>query len=305
VASVTPAVPLRLTRTHAAADRWVRISTRTVAVGVAGFGLWQAVGVEDGALGTLAGLGLVCLAPSLARGRRRAHRLACALAVLTALTTAAGTGTGPALWTTIAALAVLAVCGPAFRVVADPATRRTAIWASAAALAALGADVAHATGVLVHPLVAAALVIAVLLGFRSLRPWRPAPASGPERRRAAALVARDGADTLAPFALRDDKRYFFSCGGDAFVAYTVVAGVAMVSGDPVGRPAAFPDLLEDFVAEARRRGWIPAALGLSAERVRHWRELGFNAHYTGDEAIVDPRRFSLEGRAIQIGRAHV
>ncbi len=157
VASLTPAVPLRLARTHAAADRGARIAARTVAAGAAAFGLWQAIGVEDGALGTLAGLGLVCLAPSLARGRRRAHRLACALAVLTVLTTAAGTGTGPALWAAIAALTALAACGPAFGVVADPATRRTAIWASTAALAALVADVAHATGVLVHPLVAASL----------------------------------------------------------------------------------------------------------------------------------------------------
>src|SRR5262249_42703557 len=102
-----------------------------------------------------------------------------------------------------------------------------------------------------------------------------------------------------------DKRYFFAPGGDAFLAYTVVAGVAVVSGDPVGRRAAFPDLLEDFVLESRRRGWIPAALGVSATRGRDWQALGFNAHDTGDEAIVDPRRFSLEGRRIRKVRQSV
>ena len=49
------------------------------------------------------------------------------------------------------------------------------------------------------------------------------------------LVATWGADTLAPFALRADKSYFFSEDESAFLAYRVVGGVAIVSGDPIGR----------------------------------------------------------------------
>ena len=36
-----------------------------------------------------------------------------------------------------------------------------------------------------------------------------------------------------------------------------------------------------------------------------WRDIGLNAHYTGDEAIIDPRTFSLEGRAIRKVRQSV
>ena len=49
-----------------------------------------------------------------------------------------------------------------------------------------------------------------------------------------------GADTLAPFVLRADKSYFFTDDETAFLAYRVVGGVAIVSGDPVGPPERGP-----------------------------------------------------------------
>jgi lysyl-tRNA synthetase class 2 len=150
-----------------------------------------------------------------------------------------------------------------------------------------------------HPLVGTAVAAAAVLGLRSLRSWRSAPASDAERTAAATLIERYAEDTLAPFALRTDKRYFFAEGAEAFLAYSVVAGVAIVSGDPIGDSSCLPSLLSQFVSHARRHGWVPAALGLSSEQVGAWRELGFDAHYTGDEAIVETGSFSLEGRAIR------
>jgi lysyl-tRNA synthetase class 2 len=296
---LAPAVPLRLSRTHGAADERVRLAVLGIAASMAAFGLWQALGVEDGALGTLSGLGLLALAPSLARGRTRAHRLACLLAVLATATTGAAHGSDVELGVGVAALVLLAVSTRAFRAPADPSTRRGV--AAAVALAALAAlaDAAHAGGLLMHPLVGTAVAAAAVLGLRSLRSWRSIPASAAERAAAAALIERYADDTLAPFALRTDKRYFFAPGGEAFLAYTVVAGVAIVSGDAIGEASRTPALLSLFVVHARRHGWVPAALGLSSEQVGAWRALGFDAHYTGDEAIVEPRSFSLEGRAIR------
>ena len=43
-----------------------------------------------------------------------------------------------------------------------------------------------------------------------------------------------GWDTLAYFALRDDKSFFFSSDGEAVLAYTYLGGYALVSGDPIG-----------------------------------------------------------------------
>ena len=64
--------------------------------------------------------------------------------------------------------------------------------------------------------------VAVLL-VEWLAPWRyRLKHEALEREQAHALVCRYGADTIAPFALRADKSYFFSEDRSAFLAYRVV-----------------------------------------------------------------------------------
>ena len=147
---------------------------------------------------------------------------------------------------------------------------------------------------------------ACLFAARALRPWRSGASDDPEARaHAARIVAQHATDTLAPFTLRADKQFFFAVSGDSFISYRVLAGVALVSGDPVGDEAAFPALIEAFARFAERRGWTVGVLGVSAQRLPLWRDAGLRAHYTGDEAIVDACAFSLEGRAIRKVRQSV
>src|SRR2546423_12863573 len=73
----------------------------------------------------------------------------------------------------------------------------------------------------------------------------------------------------------------------------------LISGDPVGPAAALPQLVSEAVAYAERRGLKLAASGVSEALVPLWREAGLRALYIGDEAIVETRSFSLEGRAIR------
>ena len=144
----------------------------------------------------------------------------------------------------------------------------------------------------------------VLLGWTA--PWRHrVRQEARERALAHELVAAWGDDTLAPFVLRADKSYFFSPSRRAFVAYRVVGGVAIVSGDPVGPQAEHEPLLERFIAFARSRGWRLAVLGASEQRLGLYRRLGLHALYHGDEAVVDTAAFSLEGRPIRKVRQSV
>lgn len=113
------------------------------------------------------------------------------------------------------------------------------------------------------------------------------------------LVTTWGADTLAPFALRADKSYFFSDDRAAFLAYRVVSGVALVAGDPIGPEELRADLVRRFLDFAHDRGWRVAILGACQECVQGYRELGLRALYHGDEAVVQTASFSLEGRAIR------
>ena len=158
-----------------------------------------------------------------------------------------------------------------------------------------------ALSILVLGLVAAASLLHVWLA-----PWRyRVKQEARERGVARALVQAWGADTLAPFVLRADKSYFFSEDERAFLAYRVVGGVAIVSGDPIGSPAEFRRLLDRFIDFARERDWRVAVLGASEGSLELYRGRGLRAAYHGDEAVLDVARFSLEGRPIRKVRQSV
>jgi lysyl-tRNA synthetase, class II len=156
----------------------------------------------------------------------------------------------------------------------------------------------------VHFVEIGALLLIAYVIFRPLA----APKSWPNasvRRLAVDVVRAHGQDTLSFFKLRPDKHYYFNDDRTAFVAYRVEAGTLLLSGDPVGPTEAFPDLLLAVRGFARSRGLKLAAVGASEDLVRIYDELGLQALYIGDEAIVEIDKFSLEGRPIRKVRQSV
>jgi lysyl-tRNA synthetase, class II len=116
-----------------------------------------------------------------------------------------------------------------------------------------------------------------------------------EHRRAAALVAAHGHDSIAPFALRADKAYFFA--RDGMVAYRTLRETAVVAGDPIGPPGSAPAILAEFESFARRRGWDVVVLGTRDEHLEDYRALGLRTMQVGMEAVVAPARFDLDSPA--------
>lgn len=153
-------------------------------------------------------------------------------------------------------------------------------------------------------LLAAGGAVSILLQW--LAPWRYRLLhAGHELAVVRGLVATFGVDTLAPFALRSDKSYFFARDESAFLAYRVVGGVAIVAGDPIGRTGSRADLLRSFLEFAHERGWRVAVLGVSEGDLELYRSLGLRALYHGDEAVVETESFSLDGRPIRKVRQSV
>ena len=145
-----------------------------------------------------------------------------------------------------------------------------------------------------------------LLLFEWIAPWRHrVKQEAREHQLTRDLVKAWGVDTLAPFVLRGDKAYFFAEDESAFLAYKVVGGVAIVSGDPIGPPDRFEPLIERFLAFAHERGWRIAVLGASEHALGLYRSQGLHALYHGDEAVIETARFSLEGRPIRKVRQSV
>ncbi|MFF2011420.1 phosphatidylglycerol lysyltransferase domain-containing protein [Streptomyces sp. NPDC058195] len=145
------------------------------------------------------------------------------------------------------------------------------------------------------------LIAVVYAAFRSRRAVDPLTAEDEARLRA--LLDRHGErDSLGYFALRRDKSVIWSPTGKAAVAYRVVGGVSLASGDPIGDPEAWPGAIAPWLAEAREHGWIPAAMGVSEEGGTIYARHGLDALELGDEAIVETAEFTLEGRAMRTVR---
>jgi len=141
----------------------------------------------------------------------------------------------------------------------------------------------------------AVLVTAITVVFRPVvEGLRRSPA---DALRAQRLVRAHGSDTLSYFTLRSDKSWFFY--GDSVISYRYLWNLALVSGDPIGPPEELAPAIEAFVRRCRGLGWGVAVLAGGPALAEAYAGLGLRGFYLGDEAILDPRRFSLEGRPIR------
>lgn len=127
----------------------------------------------------------------------------------------------------------------------------------------------------------------------------PAPADVGTRSRVTELVRHPSSDTLAPFVLRRDRSYVFSPDGRAAVGYRVLLGVAVVGGDPVGEPEAFPAAVAEFVRTCDRAGWRVAVLALRDDLATLWHRHGLRTVGIGDEVLLDIDGFTMAGRAMR------
>jgi lysyl-tRNA synthetase, class II len=156
----------------------------------------------------------------------------------------------------------------------------------------------------VHLLELGTLLAIAYVIFRPLAAPRALPTQA-ARQAAAELIKSHGHDTLSFFKLRADKLYFFSRDRRAFVGYRIENHVLLLSGDPVGPPECFEELLTDLRAFADARGLKLGAVGASEALCPLYEALGLRTIYLGDEAIVDLDTFSLQGRPIRKVRQSV
>ncbi|MFI7066414.1 bifunctional lysylphosphatidylglycerol synthetase/lysine--tRNA ligase LysX [Kribbella sp. NPDC050124] len=176
-------------------------------------------------------------------------------------------------------------------------------WAIIAALgqsrSRMGGHEGHGwIGLTVGAISAASLVIAFAIFLRSVR--RVRYLSQPEELDVRRLLLLHGErDSLGYFATRRDKAVIFSPSKDAAIAYRVVNGVSLASGDPLGDPADWPGAIKVWLAEARTYGWSPAVLSASEEAAHAYVDAGLRALSMGDEAIIDVADFTLEGRTMR------
>jgi lysylphosphatidylglycerol synthetase-like protein (DUF2156 family)/UDP-2,3-diacylglucosamine pyrophosphatase LpxH len=279
------------------------------------------------ALTALAGVGLILLARGMRRGQRRAWIISIGLlGVSVLLHVVKGLDIEEASFG-IVVLAYVGLHPSAFKIKTEP-RRIRAIFATLATTVAVAfvsgvvavelprtkpslpnallavaerfvavsnVRVAHRVNMFLTPvLTAITFGVVVAVGWSLFRPLASRRIAGSsDRRRARQIVKTYGTDTLAYFALRDDKQYFFR--GESLVAYAVLGGVCLVSPDPIGPAWERDSIWRSFRDFANENGWALAVIGADAEWLPTYRASGMHDLYLGDEAIVDCRHFSLEG----------
>jgi lysyl-tRNA synthetase class 2 len=147
-------------------------------------------------------------------------------------------------------------------------------------------------------------LLVLFVAFRSPRGRELLDPADEERLRG--LLGKYGdRDSLGYFALRRDKSVIWSPSGKSAIAYRVLGGVTLASGDPIGDPEAWPGAIDAWLAEARQYAWVPAVMGASEEAGTVYARHGLDALELGDEAIVETADFTLDGRAMRtVRQAH-
>ena len=129
----------------------------------------------------------------------------------------------------------------------------------------------------------------------ALRPARYRKRHDADQRLIELLARAHGTTGVAPFLSAPDLDVFVSPNGRAAIAYRAEADTLLALGDPIGPPEDIAPLLSAFETYCRERDWefafFQASPGLrAAYAARGWRVL-----HVGEEPVIDPGTFTLEG----------
>lgn len=142
--------------------------------------------------------------------------------------------------------------------------------------------------------------LTLLAGFAIalLRPARHLGRHRAEETRVRELLEAHGESSVAWYALEDGVDWFFSANRRAVIAYRYESDVLLAIGDPIGPPEETGPLLEAFERFAREHDWTFAFYQARPERLPDYRARGWHAVHVGEEPVLVPERFTLEGAAM-------
>ncbi|WP_354215949.1 DUF2156 domain-containing protein [Arthrobacter sp. UYCo732] len=129
---------------------------------------------------------------------------------------------------------------------------------------------------------------------------RPAPVQhhmGAERAREILKTYEGG--TLSWMTTWPSNSYWFSASGEGFVAYRVIAGIALTMGPPVGprsqRNAAFGGFVRSCTAE----GWTPCFYSVPQDLQEHGASLGWDSVQVAQETVLTLDGVAFKGKHFQ------
>jgi putative flippase GtrA len=122
--------------------------------------------------------------------------------------------------------------------------------------------------------------------------------SGSEGQTEAELTRLYGDHTLAFFGLALENEHFVAPDGLGLVNYRLMHGVAVVAGDPVCAPEAVEEVTRSFLKFCDAHCWRVAFYQARPDYLSAYSALKLSAFKMGEEAIISPQSFTLQGSAM-------
>ncbi|MGB6182159.1 MAG: DUF2156 domain-containing protein [Rhodococcus sp. (in: high G+C Gram-positive bacteria)] len=134
------------------------------------------------------------------------------------------------------------------------------------------------------------------------------PAYGPDTdatERARTLLAASSGSALSWMTTWRGNRYWFSDDGDGYVAFRVISGIALTTGDPVGPASAREASIVGFSEYASANGWSPCFYSVTPEVAAITDRLGWESIQVGEETVLPLSDLAFTGKKFQDVRTAV
>jgi lysylphosphatidylglycerol synthetase-like protein (DUF2156 family) len=154
----------------------------------------------------------------------------------------------------------------------------------------------------VESLIFLVLVVAVLL-LLTRRHFRAPAGDVKAAARARGILIRGGGSTLSYPTTWTGNVHWISPDGRAAVAYRVISGIALTTGDPVGTPAARQAAVGDFAAFCHGNGWSPCFYNVTAEGRETAERLGWHTVQVAEDTVLPLPELSFSEESSQDVRA--
>lgn len=122
------------------------------------------------------------------------------------------------------------------------------------------------------------------------------PSTEPSREKAKFLLSEFGHSATDYFKMYKDKLFFFSDIHEAFIAYRISGGFAIVLEEPVCAEEHKTEVLTEFDRHCRKMGLKPAFYRVDENSIHLFNQLRKYKLMIGQEAILELNRFTLEGK---------
>lgn len=140
-------------------------------------------------------------------------------------------------------------------------------------------------------------VTGVLVLKSFVRPSQPR--HGDDKERALAILKSEDGSSISWMTTWAGNTYWFSATGRSFVAYRVIAGIALTVGGPVGPRNLTAAVVTEFSEYCRSNGWTPCFYSVSAEVRDAASRLGWDSVQVAQETVLPLDSLSFKGKRFQ------